>query len=95
MGEIKRGLAMMIVPVAVFFLTNTIFVLGNGITWAQSLAGLLFISNCFLGGWSIAIGLVHFLGGVFSLLKQCYLARTPHASPTLVDDQAELDDTRF
>ncbi len=94
MGEIKRGLTMMIVPVAVCFLANEILVLGDGTPWVQALAALVFISSFFLGGFSIPIGLVHFLGGAFLMVKKWYLARTRHARPNLVDDQAELDDRR-
>ena len=79
MDEVKRGLVMIFVPVAVLFLVYGMFTAGTGIYWVQAVAALLLICTCFLGGWSFAIGLIHLISGRYSVLRARYLARVKNA----------------
>ena len=79
MDKINRGLAMTVVPVALLFLVNGMFIAGEGIFWVQAVASFLFIGNCWLGGWSFFIGLIYLISGTYSVLRAKYLASANNA----------------
>ncbi len=77
MDDIKRGLVMIVVPVAVFLLA---LLLGSSDAQVvKGLGALLYISVSFVGSFSILIGIIYILIGAFSSLKRRFTAWKPDA----------------
>jgi len=79
MDEIKRGLVMTLAPVATLVLVYGTFTAGSGIYWVQAVAAIFLIGTCFLGAWSVAIGLIHLTSGTFSLFRARFASRGQNA----------------
>lgn len=68
MSELRRGLLMVTLPMPVFFVAYTM--IGSGVPFLEAVGLIGIFGSCFVGSWSIFIGLIHIVYGLIEEPKK-------------------------